>query len=240
MIDNAILGITAPNYGVISAPPSGGKTALALQLARRTAKKGKKVAIFSLEMDSVELYVRIIAAESGVHMRHLREGKVTPEEGRRFSAAVAEMVKWPLFVSEEKNQTIEGIKSEAYEIKAEYGLDLLIVDYLQLLKSPSAKIQTASDRQVFIAGVSGELKTFAKEINAPVIVLSQVNDDGQYRESRAIGQDADVALFVIVEKKQPRCIEIGKARNEERGLIVPITFEGWIQTFKERSAKAVE
>jgi len=201
---------------VIAARPGAGKTALALTFARHAmearwdedlgewVKPGYSVGIFSLEMTNQQLMLRMLSSRSGIGLQSIRRGEMTEREMQLLAAAGAEMKGLPLYLDDSSFMTINQLRGKARRMKDRYGIDLLIIDYLQLLRSESG--QAKDNRQVEVAEISRGIKALAKELSIPVIILAQLNrknEEGKtepalhnLRESGAIEQDADMVLML--------------------------------------------
>jgi replicative DNA helicase len=194
-LDSELSGIEPGELVVISSETSGGKSALALQAARATAQKGHTVAIFSLEMRPTQLCERMLSAQGQVSMRSLRTGKLSPAEIERMNRAQAELRQLPIIIEQNYHDTIAQIVNSCRALKTAHktsNLRLVIIDYLQLLAGEPTRKDMTREREV--ASISRRLKLMALELGLSVIALSQLNDEGYLRESRAIGHDADVIV----------------------------------------------
>jgi replicative DNA helicase len=234
-LDRLVRGIRPGNYIVISGKTSSGKTALAMQLAREGLKKGKRVVSFCQEMTSVELYVTMISAMSGIDLGDLLEGKIEPDEAESFSTATRAMENWKWHVSEEENLSVEGLIAEVREIAQEYGqIDIVTEDYLQLLEDGNVRYE---NRQVAVAAQSRKLKNLAKAMSAVVVAISQLNDDGKLRESRAPSHDCSLLINIldVGSDDSVKKLKVGKQRRGVRGDQIEVRFDGARQTFRERS-----
>jgi len=191
---------------IIAGRPSSGKTAFALSLASNAAlhkNKPTTVGIFSLEMSMQQLIMRLLCAEARVDAHAVRTGRLPDEEWTRLSLAAGRLAKASLFIDDSASLGILELRAKARRLKAEHNVGLVIVDYLQLMQGPRA----AENREKEISAISRSLKALAKELNVPVIALSQLSRavEGRtdkrpilsdLRESGAIEQDADVVAFV--------------------------------------------
>lgn len=185
---------------IVAARPSVGKTAFALQCALAAAKTGKNVLVFSLEMSGTQLNDRITSAIGPVDGRHLRNPKQMPEEGwPRWSNACAQIQNLPIYIDDSSGVTVEVIGARARQQHAITPLSMIVIDYLTLIAQPKAEKVTDA-----LQIITRSLKWLAKELNVPVMVLSQLNRGGEgqrptmktLRDSGAIEQDADVILFL--------------------------------------------
>lgn len=190
---------------IVAARPSKGKTAFAVNVAIKAAKEGKFVAFFSLEMAAEELFFRILASESHLDLHLMRKGMIRREERVKANNKIAELANFPLYVDDSNPLTIIDIASKLRRLRSTTGkIDLIIVDYLQLMKG----IGRQENRTQEISGISRGLKEIAKEFRVPVIALSQLSraveqrgEDSEpllsdLRESGSIEQDADLVIFI--------------------------------------------
>ena len=234
-LDDAISGIQPGDLCIIAGETSGGKTALALAAVKHMASvMQKRVAWFSLEMPHTQLIERLLANESRVSMCSLRKGSLTKEQYNLISPAAARISQYGIFLDDSSYADISKIVSECRRLRAKHEIELVVVDYLQLIESPLAKKEGNREREV--ANISRQLKNLAKELKIPVIALSQLNDQGLLRESRAIGQDADIVLkihWIDTDDRYRRQIDIEKQRNGPRGQFVPVRFVGEYMLFED-------
>ena len=208
-IDNLLGGFQKSDLVILAARPSVGKTSLALDFIRHAAcKLNKPVAIFSLEMSSQQLVNRLIAAESRVDSWRLRNGKInSDEEFGRIRDAMDTLSKAPIFINDEPGNNIVKMRSVARRLKAEHDLGMIVVDYLQLMVP-----RRESDSMVqVVTEISRSLKGLARELDVPVIALSQLSRAvesrggkprlSDLRDSGSIEQDADVVMFIHREDR---------------------------------------
>lgn len=205
-LDNLLSGFQKSDLVILAARPSMGKTALALDIARQTATKyNTPVGIFSLEMSSQQLVDRMLASESMVNAWKLRTGKLTTDtEFDQIRRALDNLAKAPIFIDDQPANNILKMRSVARRLKSERGIGLLIVDYLQLMVPSSGKNSDSMTQQV--TEISRSLKTMARELDVPVLALSQLNRAveqrrdkprlSDLRDSGSIEQDADVVMFI--------------------------------------------
>ena len=242
---------------VIAARPSMGKTALALNVARNAAVDAhKKVAIFSLEMTKRSLILRLLASEAQVNFTNFRKGYGNAEAYRRIQSAANRLSGAQIWMDDTGTITILEIKAKCRRLKSEHGLDLVMVDYLQLAHGNTP----TSRKDLEIAEISHGLKALAKELDIPVIALSQLNrgpeqrdpdkrrpNMGDLRESGAIEQDADVIAFIYrdevynpTEENQGLAeLIIAKQRNGPTGTI-KLQFDGQYARFRDLSSERRE
>jgi replicative DNA helicase len=253
-LDQMTGGLQAGELVVIAARPSMGKTAFALNIARNAAvDHGKKVAVFSLEMTTRSLIIRLLSSEAAIDFSSLRKGFLPMTDYRRLQSAADKLTHAEIWIDDSGALDILEIKAKSRRLHAEHGLDVVVLDYLQL-----AHAEGRRDRKdLEVAEISKGLKALAKELEIPVIALSQLNRGpeqrdpdkrrpmmGDLRESGAIEQDADVIAFIyrdVVYNKdteEPRLAEIiiEKQRNGPTGT-VKLDFEGKFARFSNRAAR---
>ena len=222
-LDDRLGGLHNSDLLIIAGRPSMGKTALATNIAFHAAKKildenrKSSVAFFSLEMSSEQLSTRIISEQARIKSNDIRRGKVTTEEFDRLIETSRSIHQLPLIIDETPAITIATLSNRARRIKRLFGIDLIVVDYIQLMSSGSKRYD---GRVQEISEITQGLKALAKELNVPVLALSQLSraveqrDDkkpqlADLRESGSIEQDADVVMFVFreeyyEERKEPK------------------------------------
>ena len=227
MLDAICGGMRNGSLWVVGGQTSRGKTVLMLQIAAEFIKKGKKVAMFSLEMEANELVGRLVTVVGKVDYGSINQPKnITKGELNQMARAFETLNDGQYWIDDSANQTIEGIAAESERIKDSTGeLDLIVVDYLQLISLTSAKDM---NRERQIAQLSQNLKQLAKAMKCPVLTASQLNEEGKTRESRAIAQDADALLYIVDDG-----VKIGKLRNGKRDDVLPLFLDGPMQVFKE-------
>ena len=213
-LDNLLAGFQKSDLIILAARPSMGKTTFALDLARNSALKyGASVGIFSLEMSDQQLVDRLLAAEAGVDSWKLRTGKLsTDQEFEAVQESMAKLSESSIHIDDQPGNNILKMRSSARRLKNEHGLDLLIVDYLQLMSPTSTKASDSMTQQV--TEISRSLKILARELDVPIIALSQLSRAveqrggkprlSDLRDSGSIEQDADVVMFIHREDKQNR------------------------------------
>ena len=238
-LDEMTAGFQPGDLIIIAARPSMGKTALCLNIARNASIDGKiGVGIFSLEMASHQLAQRMLCSEARVDSHLMRTGRLPGDAWSNLSIAVGSLAQAPIFIDETPAISVTEVRSRARRLISEHdNLGMLIIDYLQLMRGP----REAENRQQEISAISRNLKALAKELNIPIVALSQLSravesrGDGQkrpqlsdLRESGAIEQDADVVLFIyrpsrygqVEEHEKNRAeIIIGKQRNGPTGTV---------------------
>jgi len=228
-LDNITSGFQPSDFIVIAGRPSMGKTAFALNIARNAAVDyGIPVGIISLEMAGYQLTLRMLCSEARIDAHLLRTGRLEPSEWTKLSMAVGRLDQAPIYIDDRPAQTILEIRAKARRAKAEYNIGLLIIDYLQLIRG-TGRIES---RQMEISMISQALKALAKELDIPVVALSQLSRAveqragerrpilSDLRESGAIEQDADVVIFIYrpevygpTEKPGIAEIIVAKQRN---------------------------
>jgi replicative DNA helicase len=246
--DSLTQGLHGGQLIVIGARPAMGKSTLALDFARSASiTHGKTTAMFSLEMSRKEIVDRLYSAEARVALHHIRAGTVSPEDLDRLVKRTPSIEAAPFIVDDSPNLTFMEIRSRARRIAQQQGLDLLIVDYLQLMQSGSSR--KAESRQQEVSDMSRNLKLLAKELDIPVVALSQLNRGPEQRterkpmvsdlrESGSIEQDADVVILLhredAYEKESPRAGEadliVGKHRNGPTATVT-VAFQGHYSRF---------
>ncbi len=231
LLDELTAGLQPSDLIILAARPSMGKTALALNVAAHAAlRHGKTVGIFSLEMAHQQLFFRLLCSEARIDAHRLRTGRVNGEEWQRIIKAFGELSEAPVYIDDTAGLGIMEMRAKARRLKSEKALDLLIVDYLQLMRGRVSR----DSRQQEISEISRSLKELAKELQIPLLALSQLSRAPEQRtgdrrpqlsdlrESGAIEQDADVVLFLFREevyrKNEPDLhgkaeLIIGKQRN---------------------------
>ena len=234
-LDEKLGGLHKSDLIILAGRPSMGKTALASNIAFNAAKKIKEaqekssVAFFSLEMSSEQLSTRILSEQAKIKSDDIRRGKITEEEINRYIETSRNIYDLPLYIDETPAITISTLSNRARRIKRLFGLDLIIVDYIQLMRSSTNKNE---GRVQEISEITQGLKALAKELSVPVLALSQLSraveqrDDKQpqladLRESGSIEQDADVVMFVYreeyyLERKQPKLGSIEHAEWQSK------------------------
>ncbi len=209
-LDNKLSGLQKSDLIILAARPSMGKTALALDIARQTAvNHGTPVGIFSLEMSSQQLVDRMIAAQANVDAWSLRTGRIKHDDYTLLGEAIAKLSKAPIFIDDTPGNNIIKMRSIARRMKSEHGLGLIVVDYLQLMLSGVKSNSDSFYQQV--TDISRSLKNLARELDVPVLALSQLNRSveqrggrprlSDLRDSGSIEQDADVVAFIHPEDK---------------------------------------
>ena len=234
-LDNLLSGFQNSDFIVLAGRPSMGKTALALNFARNCSVNNNiKVGFFSLEMSSRQLVERLITAESKIDSHLVRTGKLPKHEWKKLSESANILSESSIFIDDSADLNIMELRAKARQLKAEKNIDIIFIDYIQLLHAPNMH----ESRQQEISYISRSLKALSKELNIPVIALSQLSRAvesrtdhrpimSDLRESGAIEQDADIVLFIyrkFVYSKNEEDeglaeIIVSKHRNGPTGLV---------------------
>ncbi len=250
--DEMTAGLQPSDLIILAARPSMGKTALALNMAEYAALKTKKaVAVFSMEMSASQLAFRLISSLGRINQQHLRTGDLQDEEWPRVTSAITLLSEAKIFIDDTPALSPVELRSRARRLKREHDLGLIVIDYLQLMAVPGNQENRATE----ISEISRGLKALAKELNVPVVALSQLNRSleqradkrpmmSDLRESGAIEQDADVIVFIYRDdyynKESPDKglaeIIIGKQRNGPTGS-VKLTFLGQYTKFENYASQ---
>jgi len=250
-------GLRGGDLVIVAGRPSMGKTTLAINIAENAALSPDSraaVAIFSMEMPTEQLITRMLSSIGHVPLHGIRSGQVSDDDWVRITAATGQLKEARIFVDETPGLTPTELRARARRIKREHGLDMVVVDYLQLMQVPG----NTENRATEIAEISRGLKALAKELNIPVIALSQLNRGveqrtekkpvmSDLRESGAIEQDADIILLIYRDevynkdttKKGIAEIDIAKHRNGEIGGFM-LTFQGAYSRFINYASEAYE
>jgi replicative DNA helicase len=220
-LDNLLLGLQPSNLVVVAGRPGTGKSSFALGAAANVAMTNRRpVMFFSMEMGVLELTKRLLAAEARVDARRLQTGNIPEADWGRLSHAVGRLAETPLYIDDNPHCTVMEMRAKARRAKSRHGdLGLIVVDYMQLM-TPSTS-RRLENRQVEVAEISRGLKILARELDAPVMALSQLNRQLEYRqdkrpmladlrESGSLEQDSDVVLFIYRD-------EVYNPESEQRG-----------------------
>ncbi len=217
-LDEKLGGLHPSDLLILAGRPSMGKTALAVNLAYNAAqayadsggKEGGRVGFFSLEMSSDQLATRILADLSGISGDKIRKGNIQEADFRKFAEAAQKLSQVPLYIDDTAALSISAVRARARRLKRQHGLDMLVIDYLQLLTGTGSR-QSSENRVLEISEITRGLKAIAKELQIPVLALSQLSraveqrEDkrpmlSDLRESGSIEQDSDVVMFVYREE----------------------------------------
>ncbi len=236
LLDKILGGLQKSDLIILAARPSAGKTSLALNLAANAAKRyGQRVAFFSLEMSAEQLVQRLLASETGIDQQRLRLGDVPNEEWPILMEAAGVLANTHLFIDDTPAMSALEMRTKSRRLHAEHGLDLIIVDYLQLMRGQGGRNE---NRVQEISYISRSLKELAREMKVPVLALSQLSRAveqradkkpilSDLRESGSIEQDADIVMFVhredmyddSTERKNIADIMVAKHRNGPVGTV---------------------
>ncbi|MDO4711983.1 MAG: replicative DNA helicase [Peptostreptococcaceae bacterium] len=247
-LDRKLGGLQKTDLILIAARPAMGKTAFSLNIAQNAALKGRaKVAIFNLEMSKEQLIQRMISSISQVELSKLKNGSIEDEEWPKITQGISVLQSGDIYIDDSPGITATELRSKCRRLKVERGLDLVLIDYLQLMESDGK----TESRQQEISKISRSLKILAKELECPVVALSQLSRAvearsdhrpmlSDLRESGAIEQDADLVMFLYrddyynkdSEQKNITEIIIAKHRHGEVGTI-PLTWLGQYQLFRD-------
>lgn len=230
-LDELTGGLRKGELWVIGAKTSVGKSVMMLQIAAGAIKSGKRVAIFSLEMGVEEVIGRMVSCENRINIGHiLNPRKMAKSDMLRIKKAVSEFQDTGMMICDAGDMTIDTISGHCQRLSDEGGLDLVVIDYLQMISAPRIKGQ---NREQEVAGISRACKQLAKRLKCPVITATQLNESGQARESRAIEQDADAVFLITANKSGEGCtIQAWKCRNGKRGEEFAAVMDGEYQKFR--------
>jgi len=205
-LDRITCGWQKSDLIIVAARPSMGKTAFALSMARNiSVEHNKPVAVFSLEMSSLQLVNRLIVSETELPSNRIRNGNLDEKEWKQLDAKIKSLVEAPLFIDDTPAISIFELRAKCRRLKLQYNVELIIVDYLQLMSGP---VEARGNREQEVSNISRSLKAIAKELNIPIIAISQLNRSvemrsgskrpqlSDLRESGAIEQDADMVIFI--------------------------------------------
>jgi replicative DNA helicase len=228
-LDEASGGMKPGQLWVIAGHTSRGKSVLMLQITGAFLLRGQRVALFTLELMAREVFGRLVSTIGRVNFQAITKPATARKyELEQIRSTCGSLMESELYLDPAETPTIETIRAEAQRIRdATGGLDLIVVDYLQLIEGTRLRNDT---RESEIAKVSRGLKRLAKELKCPVITASQLNDDGKTRESRSIVQDADALIFITEDG-----LKIGKMRNGPRDAALPLFLDGAHQRFTHRT-----
>ena len=235
-LDELTAGFQAGDLVIIAARPSVGKTALVLNIAQHVGTKtGRTVGIFSLEMSKEQLFIRMLTSEARIDSHRLRTGFLVESDWGRLSHALGTLSEAKVFIDDTPGIGVLEMRAKSRRLMAEHGLDVLIIDYIQLMQGRGR----FENRTLELAAISRSLKMLAKELNVPVIILSQLSRAPEsrsdhrpmlsdLRESGALEQDADVVMLLFRPDQYPDVkpedenmaeINVAKQRNGPTGLV---------------------
>ena len=250
-LDDLTHGLHPGQLIIVAARPAVGKSTLALDFARAASvKNGQTSVIFSLEMSRNEIVMRLLSAEASVGLGSMRGGTMGEAEWERMAKKMGQVNSAPLFIDDSPNMTMMEIRAKARRLKQRYDLKLLVLDYMQLMSS-GRKVES---RQVEVSEFSRSLKLLAKELQIPVVALSQLNRGPEQRqdkkpmlsdlrESGSLEQDADMVILLhredMYEKEGPRSGEadfiVAKHRNGPTGTVT-VAFQGHYSRFVDMAS----
>ena len=245
-VDMMTHGLHPGQLVILAARPGVGKSTFALDIARNASIKNKMPSLFfSLEMSKAEIAMRLLSAESDIYLQSMRKGNMTRDDWTKMANVRGSISDSPLFIDDSPNLTLAEIRSKARRLTKELGLQLIVIDYLQLLSS-GKKVES---RQQEVSEFSRSLKLLAKELEIPVIAIAQLNRGSEekkdkkpelhhLRESGSLEQDADLVILLhredIGQKEHPRAGEadiiIAKQRNGPTGTVISL-FQGQYSKF---------
>jgi len=241
-LDGKTAGLQRSDLIIIAGRPSMGKTALAINFAQEAAIKSRlPVVIFSMEMQSEQLVLRMLSSLGRIDQHKMRTGKLEDDDWPRLTSAVTLLQDAKIFIDDTPSLTPGDLRARCRRLAREHGIGLIVVDYLQLMHVPGTKENRATE----ISEISRSLKSLAKELNVPLIALSQLNR--HLRASGAIEQDADLIIFIYrdevyndaSEHKGTAEVNIGKQRNGPTGK-VRLKFFGEYTLFENLAAEEYE
>ena len=206
-LDKLTNGFQESDLILLAARPSVGKTSFAMNIVDNVAKAGKKVAVFSLEMGAEQLAQRMLCSDSAVSMSKVLQGDITPYEINKIYNETKEVENKAIYIYDNSNVTAADVRARCTELKKKVGLDLIMIDYLQLMSSPTRSSGSEVGRQQEIAEITRNLKITCRELKVPILLLSQLSRAveqrqghrpqlSDLRESGAIEQDADIVMFL--------------------------------------------
>ncbi len=248
-LDYFTSGFQRSDLILLGARPSMGKTALGLNICRNIAKNGHKIAMFSLEMAMIQYVERMIAAESLIELNKIKSGRFEDDDWPKLIAGISNLGNMHIYIDDSMGISVTEMMAKCRKLKRESGLDFILIDYLQLMSGDSSE-----NRQQEISSISRGLKGLARELDVPILALSQLSRGPEQRadhrpmlsdlrESGAIEQDADIVMFLYREKYHDRDNEalanraeliIAKQRNGEIGT-VDLHWLGQYQLFRDLS-----
>jgi replicative DNA helicase len=250
-LDEMTSGFQKSDFIVLAARPSMGKTALALSIARNAAGQNLSVGFFSLEMSAEQLTLRLLSSEAQIPHQKIRNAQISLEEWVELTHVAGQFGTLKMFIDDTAVQTIMDVRAKARKLKMEHNLDIIVIDYLQLLHSH----RQYENRHQEVSEISRSLKALAKELNIPIIALSQLSRAvdsrvdrrpmlSDLRDSGAIEQDADVIMFLYrdvvynPDTEDPALTEliIGKQRNGPTGTVY-LQFKNSLTLFQDREHK---
>jgi replicative DNA helicase len=253
-LDRLTSGLQPSNLIIVAARPAVGKSTFGLDVARHASvRAGVPTVVFSLEMSRTELVQRLMCAECTVDMQRLRTGRMEESDWTRLTRSLGKLADAPLYIDDSPGTTMMEIRAKCRRLKQRHGLGLVVVDYLQLMQ-PSKRFE---NRQQEVSEISRSLKLLAKELEVPVIAISQLSRQTEarsdrrpmlsdLRESGALEQDSDVVLFIyrdeLYDPESPRKGEadliLAKHRNGPTDTVT-VTFQGQYSRFAPMAARSL-
>ena len=246
-LDEMTSGLQNGDLVVLAARPSMGKTSLALNIAANAARIGKTVGFFSLEMAAEQLTLRLLSTSSGIMHHHIRNATISSEQWVELTHVASQLADMKIFIDDTAESTVLDLRARARKLKKEHNLQFLVIDYLQLLHGS----RRYENRHQEVSEISRSLKALAKELNIPILALSQLSRAvdsridkrpilSDLRESGAIEQDADLIMFLYrdvvynseTENQSLAELIVGKQRNGPTGT-VPLSFVRELMKFED-------
>ena len=228
-IDDHTGGMRPGELWVVGAKTSGGKSVLMLQMASEMIASGKRVAIFSLELGVDEVMARIVCGMTRVSMTEIMNpSQLTAQSLTKIQTSIKTLSSQNFAICDMSGLTMDQITAHCVRLKETRGIDLVLIDYLQMVSSPRIKGQ---NREQEVAGISRQCKQLAKRLKCPVLTATQLNEDGKSRESRAIEHDADNVLMIQDGDNGSVVVQFWKCRNGERGKTLSASLNGQFQRF---------
>ncbi len=245
-LDHMITGLKAGDMIVLAARPSIGKTTIALNIASNVALRAEKaVGIFSLEMNTLSLVLRLLCSEARINLREFRQGVLSHARWVHITNSAEKLRKAPMYIDDTGQLDVIELRAKARRMKEKHDIQFIVIDYLQLMKGTSSNAN--SNREQEVAAMSGGIKALAKELNIPILILAQLNRQAEQggrpklshlRESGAIEQDADIVAILHRERELQQEADpaeiakngieseliIAKHRNGETGIVELVFF----------------
>lgn len=255
-LDHMITGLKPADMIVLAARPSIGKTTIALNIASNVAlRSDKAVGIFSLEMNTLSLVLRLLCSEAKINLREFRQGVLSHARWVHITNAAEKLRKAQIYIDDSGQLDVIELRAKARRMKEKYDVQFIVIDYLQLMKGTS--MNSNSNREQEVAAISGGIKALAKELNIPILILAQLNRQAEQggrpklshlRESGAIEQDADIVMILHREREAQQEADpadiarngveseliIAKHRNGETGIIELVFFPAYT-LFQDKS-----
>jgi replicative DNA helicase len=247
-LDDLTNGLHPGQLVIVAARPGVGKSTLALDVARSASiRHGLTSVIFSLEMSQIEITMRLLSAEASIPLSHIRGGRMSDDDWTRVAAKMGQVSEAPMFIDDSPNLTMMEIRAKARRLKQRHNLKLVVIDYIQLMTS-GKKVES---RQLEVSEFSRQLKLLAKELDVPVVALSQLNRGPEQRndkrpmlsdlrESGSLEQDSDLVILLnrpdLYDKESERAgeadFDVAKHRNGPTKLIT-VAFQGHYSRFTD-------